>query len=99
MELKEVKTKYSETTKDIGKYLRHKIRNAKDIEKVFNNLRKQDYTVTTSLKVSETVANSYVKQAIITGKFNGNTFNVIVYYKDKEPCEDGFKQEIYAIQY
>jgi hypothetical protein len=97
-DFKKVNTLYNLTTRNLEQYLKNKINKAKDITKVFKNLEKDNYTITTVLTnyLGEDCYNTE-----IAGIFNGNirTINVLWQNKadwyDRGNCiKDGYKQTI-----
>lgn len=98
-----VTTKYSFTTRDLGRYLKNRINKAKDITKLFNNLEKQGYKITT---VKTVFGKEPCFNTEIGGIFNGNIHTLNVLWQDKADyidrglcVEDGYKQLICTILY
>ena len=94
---KPVTTEYNLTTRDLENYIANKIKRAKDITKVFKNLEKQGYTITT---VETQAMRTAYYNTEIGGIFNGNirTLNVVWHDIPSEYGIDiGLKQEICAI--
>jgi len=90
---KEVSTEYNLRTSNLETYLANKIKQAKDITRVFKNLEKQGYTVTTVQTVFN--INTPCFNTEIGGIFNGNirTINVLWVTSDRED----YKQSILGI--
>ena len=95
---KPVTTEYNLTTRNLEQYLKNKLNRAKDITKVFKNLEKQGYTITTvkTVFIGEPCYNTEIGCI-----FNGNirTLNILwqdkADYIDRGLCiEDGYKQLI-----
>jgi len=94
---KPVTTKYNLATRDLESYIANKIKNAKDITKVFKNLEKQGYTITT---VETSFMHSKAFNTEIGGIFNGNARVLNVIWQDipnEYEAESGCKQEICLI--
>ena len=91
---KEVTTKYNLKTRFLENYIAEKIKNAKDIIKVFENLKKQGYTITTV----RTTFNINIPcfNTEIGGIFNGNIRTLNVLWTDKQKSAD-YKQNILCI--
>ena len=90
---KEVTTPYNERTKYLETFLANKLKNAKDITRIFNNLTKQGYTVTTVKTVFNINAPCYNTE--IGGIFNGNIRTINVLWANIPNNE--YKQSILAI--
>lgn len=92
-----VLTKYSENTRDLGKYLRNRIRRAKDLEKLFINLKKQGYNI--EYKDVNDVFYGEHCQVDIMGNFNGTNWIVKVYYYPTNTTDDEYCQSLIGIVY
>lgn len=91
-----VQTKFSANTQDITNYIRKRIRQAKDIEKLFKNLEKQGYTITRETRDSSILG--VVTTVFVEGIFNGNSFKLSVEYTDNKSIGE-YKQDILCICY
>ena len=94
---KPVTTTYSLTTRNLENYLSNKIKNAKDITKVFKNLEKQGYTITT---VETQAMGTPFYNTEIGGIFNGNIRTINIIWRESTPeyaGKENFKQEIFCI--
>ena len=96
---KEVTTSYNHTTKNLEIYLQKRILEAKDITKVFKNLEKQGYTVTTVETCLGGEHHIPIFNTEIGGIFNGNirVINVLWGKPNLVQVDMGFKQTIHAI--
>ena len=92
-----VATKYSKSTADLGTYLRNRIRNAKDLNKLFTSLEKQNYTI----EHKEVEDNFYGKcmSTRIMGNFNGNDWVVQVLYNPTNNTDNEFAQTLIGVFY
>ena len=93
---KPVTTEYNLKTRNLENYISRKLDNAKDITRVFKNLEKQGYTVTTVETVFGKVPCFNTE---IGGIFNGNIRTINVLWSATPNIEEtylGFKQTIYA---
>lgn len=95
-ELKVVQTKFSANTQDITNYIRKRIIQAKDIEKLFKNLEKQDYTITRETRDNSILG--VITTVFVEGIFNGNSFQLSVEYTDNKSNGE-YKQSILGICY
>ena len=94
---KPVTTEYNLTTRDLENYIANKIKRAKDITKVFKNLEKQGYTITT---VETQAMRTAYYNTEIGGIFNGNIRTLNVIWRNSTPeyaGKENFKQEIFCI--
>ena len=94
---KPVTTEYNLTTRDLENYIANKIKRAKDITKVFKNLEKQGYTITT---VETQAMRTAYYNTEIGGIFNGNIRTLNVIWRNSTPeyaGKENFKQELFCI--
>ena len=98
---KPVDTEYNNSTKNLEVYLSGKVKNARDITKVFRNLENKGYTITTVRTIYNNIP---CYNTEIGGIFNGNIRTINVLWQDKVDyydrgnfIEDGFKQTILFI--
>lgn len=81
---------------NLENYLANKIKNAKDITKVFKNLEKANYTITTVKTIYNENTPCYNTE--IGGIFNGNIKVINVIWENiNNTSKDGFKQSIIYI--
>ena len=91
-----VLTPYNHKTKDLGKYIRNKLKRAKNLYSIFKKLEKENYRVVIE---DDNFGGEPCKKATITGLFNGIVHDVIVHFIDKTNKEDGYYQHLIGILY
>ena len=91
---KEVTTQYNLNTKNLEKYLSRKVYNAKDITRVFKNLEKEGYTITTVKTVTPLKSECFNTE--IGGIFNGNIRTINILWIPTL-AEKGFKQRVLTV--
>lgn len=91
-----VLTPYNHKTKDLGKYIRNKLKRAKNLYNIFKRLEKENYKV---IIEDDNFGDEPCKKATITGLFNGIVHNIVVYFIDKIDDNDGYSQYLIGTLY
>ena len=96
---KEIDTPYNLRTRNLELLIQRKILNAKDITKVFNNLLKKGYTITTIETVLGGEHHIPCYNTEIGCIFNGNirVVNILWGKPSLDRIDTGYKQTIHAI--
>lgn len=96
---KEVTTPYNYSTRNLELLIQRKVLEAKDITRVFKNLTKKGYTITTIETVLGGEHHIPCYNTEIGGVFNGNVrvVNILWGTPSLDRVDMGYKQNIYAI--